>query len=99
MRRCGNVILCVVPALLAAGCPKGKPNIRKGVRPKRLPDYDAALAYYQQALKADPITPTSRLKLTRSALKPANPTLRQGLDMREKGDLQGAAGRISARCD
>src|SRR5438093_719049 len=48
MRRWGNLLLCVGFGLLAAGCPKGKPDFTQGKKAEALQDYDAAFNFYQK---------------------------------------------------
>ena len=54
MRSCRIVVLCVGIGLFAAGCPKGQTDYSKGRKAETLEDYDAALEFYQKALKSDP---------------------------------------------
>ncbi len=54
MRRCCNVILCIGMGLFAVGCPKGQTDYSKGRKAETIEDYDAALEFYQKALKSDP---------------------------------------------
>src|SRR5260370_329226 len=49
MRRWGILFLCVGFGLLAAGCPKGKPDFSQGKKAESLQDYDAAFVFYQKA--------------------------------------------------
>jgi general secretion pathway protein D len=91
MKRCGNAVLCVCLALLAAGCPKhGKTEYSQGRKAEEISDYDAALTYYQQALKADPNNANLKIKVNQIRFEASNFHIKQGLEMRKKGDLQGA---------
>ena len=91
MRRCGTATLCVCLALLAAGCPKsGKTEYSQGRKAESISDYDAALTYYQQALKADPNNANLKIKVNQIRFEASNFHIKQGLEMRKKGDLQGA---------
>src|SRR6202140_274927 len=90
MQRCGIAILCVCLALLAAGCPKGKNEYSQGRKAENISDYDAALTYYQQALKADPNNANLKIKVNQIRFEASNFHIKQGLEMRKKGDLQGA---------
>ena len=54
MRRCCSVILCMGMGLFAAGCPKGQTDYSKGRKAETIEDYDAALEFYQKALKVRP---------------------------------------------
>src|ERR1700719_4394086 len=90
MQRCGIAILCVCLALLAAGCPKGKNEYSQGRKAENISDYDAALTYYQQALKADPNNANLKIKVNQIRFEASNYHLKQGLELRKKGDLQAA---------
>ena len=90
MERRGTAILCVCLALLAAGCPKGKTEYAQGRKAENISDYDAALTYYQQALKADPNNANLKIKVNQIRFEASNFHLKQGLELRKKGDLQAA---------
>ena len=90
MQRCGTATLCVCLALLAAGCPKGKTEYSQGRKAESISDYDAALTYYQQALKADPNNANLKIKVDQIRFEASNFHIKQGLELRKKGDLQGA---------
>jgi general secretion pathway protein D len=90
MHRCGNAVLCLCLALFAAGCPKGQTEYNQGRKAETIADYDGALAYYQQALKADPNNANLKIKVNQIRFEASQSHIKQGLDMRKKGDLQGA---------
>src|ERR1700716_1312706 len=90
MQRCGKAALCVCLALLAAGCPKGQTEYSQGRKAESISDYDGALTYYQQALKADPNNANLKIKVNQIRFEASNYHLKQGLELRKKGDLQGA---------
>jgi general secretion pathway protein D len=91
MRRCGTATLYICLALLAAGCPKhGKNEYSQGRKAEEISDYDAALTYYQQALKADPNNANLKIKVNQIRFEASNFHVKQGLEMRKKGDLQAA---------
>src|SRR2546426_10582943 len=92
MRPWGSLFLCVSFGLLAAGCPKGNSDFNQGRKAETLQDYDAALGYYQKALKADPYNANYKIKLNQTRFEAGQAHIKQGGEMREKGDLQGAAG-------
>jgi general secretion pathway protein D len=94
MRRWGKVVLSVGLGLLAAGCPKGQPNYNQGRKAESVQDYDAALDYYQKALKSDPYNATYKIKLDQIRFEASELHVKQGQKLREKGDLQGAAGEF-----
>lgn len=90
MQRSGNVVLCVCLALFAAGCPKGQTEYAQGRKAETIADYDGALAYYQQALKADPNNANLKIKVNQIRFEASESHIKTGLEMRKKGDLQGA---------
>jgi general secretion pathway protein D len=94
MRRWGSLFLAVGFGLLAAGCPKGTSEFNQGRKAEILQDYDAALAYYQKALAADPYNANYKIKLNQIRFEAGELHVKQGLALRKKGDLQGAAGEF-----
>lgn len=90
MQRSGNVVLCLCLALFAAGCPKGQTEYAQGRKAETVADYDGALAYYQQALKADPNNANLKIKVNQIRFEASESHIKTGLEMRKKGDLQGA---------
>jgi general secretion pathway protein D len=94
MQRWGTFILCVGVGLLAAGCPKGGVEYNQGMKAETLQDYDAALAYYQKAVKADPYNASYKIKLNQARFEAGELHVKRGLEFRKKGDLQGAAGEF-----
>ncbi|HTC66192.1 MAG TPA: hypothetical protein VK685_03605 [Candidatus Acidoferrum sp.] len=91
MRRCGIATVYICLALLAAGCPKnGKTEYSQGRKAESISDYDGALTYYQQALKADPNNANLKIKVNQLRFEASNFHLKQGLELRKKGDLQAA---------
>jgi len=94
MRRSGSVILCLVSALFAGGCPKGQTEYNHGRKAETLQDYDAALEYYQKALKADPNNASFKIKLNQIRFDAGEQHIRQGVKLRANGDLQGAAAQF-----
>src|SRR5579864_681504 len=94
MRRWENIVLCVGLGLLAAGCPKGKDEYSQGRKAESVQDYDAALNFYQKALKANPNNATYKIKLDQLRFEASELHVKNGLELRKKGDLQGAAGEF-----
>jgi len=91
MQRCGKAALCVCLALLAEGCPrKGQTEYSQGRKAEAISDYDGALTYYQQALKADPNNANLKIKVNQIRFEASNYHLKQGADLRKRGDLQAA---------
>jgi general secretion pathway protein D len=94
MQRGCIVILCVGMGLFAVGCPKGQTDYSKGRKAETLQDYDAALEYYQKALKTDPNNAAFKIRLNQTRFEAAEMHIQQGLKQRENGDLQGAAAQF-----
>src|SRR6266446_281050 len=94
MRPWGSLFLCAWFGLLAAGCPKGNSDFNQGRKEETLQDYDAALGYYQKALKADPYNDNYKIKLNQTRFEAGQAHIKQGVELRKKGDLQGAAGEF-----
>src|SRR5215813_12034079 len=91
MRRWGNVAIVVGLGLVAAGCPKGQNDYNQGRKAETIGDLDAALTYYQQALKGDPQNANFRAKLNQVRFEAGEAHVKKGMELRKKGDLQGAA--------
>ena len=94
MRRWGSVLLCAVFGLLAAGCPKGKPDFSQGKKAETLQDYDAAFNFYQKAVKADPYNASYKIKLNRARFEASELHVKRGVELRNQGNLPGAAGEF-----
>src|SRR5215469_17427924 len=91
MRGISKIILCAGVGLLAAGCPKGKPDYQQGRKAESLQDYDAAYDFYQKALKSDPGNAEYQIKFNQARFEAGAFHVKQGMKLRERGDLQGAA--------
>ena len=91
MQRWIKVFLCAGLGLLAAGCPKGKPDYQQGRKAEDLQDYDAAFDFYQKALKTDPGNANYQIKFNQARFEAGALHVKQGVKLRERGDLQGAA--------
>jgi general secretion pathway protein D len=94
MHRYGKLILCASIGLLAAGCPKGQTDYNHGRKAETLQDYDAAFDYYLKALKSDPQNAAYKIKLNQIRFEASELHVKQGLKLRDKGDLQGAIGEF-----
>src|SRR5881296_1920387 len=94
MRRWGNLLLCVGFGLLAAGCPKGKPDFTQGKKAEALQDYDAAFNFYQKAAKSDPYNDSYKIKLNRARFEASELHVKRGVELRNQGNLPGAAGEF-----
>jgi len=90
MRGWSRLILCVGVGVLAAGCPRGKPDYQQGRNAERLQDYDAAYDFYQKALKAEPDNAEYQIKFNQAKFAAGAFHVKQGLKLRDRGDLQGA---------
>src|SRR3989475_3750831 len=91
MRRWGSLFLCVGFGLLAAGCPKGQPDCNQGKKAETIQDYDAAFVFYQKAGKQDPYNSAYKIKLNAIRFEASQKHVKAGVELRKKGDLQGAA--------
>jgi general secretion pathway protein D len=91
MRRWGTLFLCVGFGLLATGCPKGQPDFNQGKKAETIQDYDAAFVFYQKAVKRDPYNAFYKIKLNSIRFEASEKHVKAGLELRKKGDLQGAA--------
>jgi general secretion pathway protein D len=94
MSRWSSLILCVGFGVLVAGCPKGKPDYQQGRKAENLQDYDAAYEFYQKALKSEPENAEYRIKFNQARYEAGAYHVKQGVKLRERGDLQGAAGEF-----
>src|SRR2546422_11073311 len=94
MRPWGSLFLCAWFGLLAAGCPKGNSDFNQGRKAETLQDYDAALGYYQKALKADPYNANYKIKLNQTRFEAGQTQHKQGRGIRKKGGLQGGGGGV-----
>jgi general secretion pathway protein D len=90
MRGWSRLILCVGVGVLAAGCPKGKPDYQSGRKAESLKDYDAAYDFYQKALQAQPDNAEYQIKFNQARFAAGTYHVKQGLKLRDRGDLQGA---------
>src|SRR5690242_4003541 len=94
MQRWGTLILCLGVGLASTGCTKGSGSYNQGLKAEDLQDYDAAFAYYQKAVKANPHNAAYRVKLHQARFEDGEFHVKKGQDLRKKGDLQGAAGEF-----
>jgi len=94
MRRSCIVILCVGMGVFAVGCPKGQTEYSKGRKAETIEDYDAALEYYQKAVKSEPNNAEYKIRLNQTRFQAGEQHIKLGLKQRENGDLQGAAAQF-----
>src|SRR5271166_2011624 len=91
MRRWSQVLICIAAGVALSGCPKsGNHDYKAGEKALELKDYDAAVDYYGKALAAEPHNAYYRIKLNDARFEAGQLHVRQGLKLRDKGDLQGA---------
>jgi len=91
MRRCGRILIWIFAGIALAGCPKnGNHDYSAGERAVDLKDYDAAVDYFVKALSAEPHNANYRMRLDRARFEAGQVHIRQGLKLRDKGDLQGS---------
>ncbi len=88
------LVVCVSFGLLAAGCPKGQTDYNQGRKAETLQDYDAAFDYYLKALKADPYNASYKIKLNQIRFEAGALHVKQGVKLRDTGDLQGAVAQF-----
>jgi general secretion pathway protein D len=81
----------VSSGLLAAGCPKGKPEFAQGKKAEHMQDFDAAYDYYEKALKGDPENALYQIKFNQARFEAGALHIKRGVAFRQKGDLQSAA--------
>src|SRR6266403_475548 len=87
MRPWGSLFLCVSFGLLTAGCPKGNSDFNQGRKAETLQDYDAALGYYQKALKADPYNANYKIKLNQTRFEAGLVHIKQGEELRKTVEM------------
>jgi len=91
MYRWGKIIVFAGISLAVAGCTKGRTNFNQGRKAQNLQDYDAAFEYYQKALKTDPENAEYEIKFDQARFGAGELHTKNGLTLREKGDLENAA--------
>jgi general secretion pathway protein D len=96
MRRCSQLLIILVIAIFAAGCPKGKEDYSAAKKALDVQDYDEAVDYYLKANKADPHNANYKIGLNQARFMAGQQHIHQGYKLREKGDLQGAVSEFRA---
>jgi len=94
MQRWCSVVLLLGIGLFAAGCPRGQTDYSKGRKAETLQDYDAALQYYEKALKSDPNNAAYKIRYNQTRFEASEAHIKEGLKLRQNGDLQGAASQF-----
>jgi len=90
MVRWSKIAILVAAGVFAAGCPKDKQDYKAARHAVDIQDYDAAVDYYLKAVQADPHNVNYKIGLDQARFEAGQNHVRQGLKLREKGDLQGA---------
>ncbi|MGB7846888.1 MAG: hypothetical protein WBL63_14835 [Candidatus Acidiferrum sp.] len=91
MRRWSRILVWIAIGVALAGClKKANQNYKSGEKALDLKDYDAAVDYYSKALAGEPRNATFRIKLNEARFEAGQLHIRQGLKLRDKGDLRGA---------
>jgi len=91
MRRWRRIVLFVGIAMAVAGCPKDRTDFKQARKAEDLQDYDAAFEYYQKALKTNPENAEYQIKFNQARFNAGELHVKNGLKLRERGDLEGAA--------
>jgi len=63
---------------------KGNSDFNQGRKAETLQDYDAALGYYQKALKADPYNANYKIKLNQTRFEAGQAHIKQGVELRKR---------------
>lgn len=90
MRLWCKVVILAAIGVFAAGCPRDKQDYKAARHAVDIQDYDAAVDYYLKASKADPHNVDYKIGLDQARFEAGQNHVRQGLKLRDKGDLQGA---------
>src|SRR5258708_35365744 len=94
MHRWGKIALLAGLSLAAAGCPKGQLDYSKGRKAETLQDYDAALEFYQKALKSDTNNATYKIPYNQTRSDAAELRVKKGIKLPVKEDLEGATAQL-----
>ncbi len=94
MRRWCQFIALISIATFIAGCPKGQNDYSAAKKAADLKDYDAAVDYYLKAEKSDPHNAAYKIGLNQSRFMAGEQHIKEGLKLRDKGDLQGAVSQF-----
>ncbi len=94
MRRWCQFIALISIATFIAGCPKGQNDYSAAKKAVDMKDYDAAVDYYLKAEKSDPHNAAYKIGLNQSRFMAGEQHIKEGLKLRDKGDLQGAVSQF-----
>jgi general secretion pathway protein D len=94
MRRWRQVGVLLAVGVFAAGCPKDKQDYKAARQAVDVQDYDAAVEYFLKASKADPHNANYKIGLDQARFEAGQNHVKLGLQLREKGDLQGAVSQF-----
>src|SRR3954467_6813397 len=89
MRRLIKVSALFLTLALVAGCTAGR-AFRRGEDQARLGDWDTAVAYYRQAVQADPNKPEFRIALERAMLNASHAHFDSARQLEAKDQLDAA---------
>ncbi len=94
MRRWRQFVALIAIGVFLAGCPKGKEDYTAAKKAADLQDYDAAVDYFLKAEKSDPHNAAYKIGLNQARFMAGEQHVKEGLKLREKGDLQGAVSQF-----
>jgi general secretion pathway protein D len=94
MRRWCQLIALISIATFIAGCPKGQNDYSAAKKAADMKDYDAAVEYYLKAEQSDPHNAAYKIGLNQSRFMAGEQHIKEGLKLRDKGDLQGAVSQF-----
>ena len=94
-----SLFLCIGFGLLAAGCPKGNSDFNQGKKAETLQDFDAAFAFYQKALKADPYNANYKIKLNQIRFEAGQAHVKLGVELRVLGRYDEALAVLERAAD
>ena len=84
-----RLTLLVVLALVVSGCAAGR-AFRRGQEAVRVGDWDAAVAYFRQAVQDNPDSAEYKINLQRAQEEAARVHIEKGRELESKDQLDGA---------
>jgi general secretion pathway protein D len=91
VERKASFLEVVLAAAMCSGCPKNYDDLKNAREAEKLQDFDAAVSYYQQALRIHPQDAHIKIKLAAARSEACEARLKSGRQMRAQGNLEGAA--------